>query len=307
MGVRVNIIILSRHGASRALTLTAPWLLAGALLLLLLPVLAASLTWKLVSAPAPGYELVTEASPEQALDTLALELAEDGSQAQLEHITQQLARLQTRLSRLDALGQRLTQLADLSDGEFDFASEPGVGGPELPQHQSRVNEQEVQALLQRLTARMDDRARQLRLLEELMITRQTDANALLDFKPVHEGYISSGYGRRSDPISGRTAMHTGLDFAAPPGTPIFAVGAGVVTFSGRNGAYGNMLEITHGNGYTSRYAHASKLLAKKGDLVQKGEQIATVGTSGRSTGPHLHLEIRRNGMAVNPARYIALQ
>ncbi|TVP87778.1 MAG: M23 family metallopeptidase, partial [Pseudomonadaceae bacterium] len=154
---------------------------------------------------------------------------------------------------------------------------------------------------------IDDRTRQLRLLEEMMMTRQTDANALLDFKPVHTGHISSGFGRRTDPISGRTAMHTGLDFAAPPGTPIYAVGAGVITYSGRNGAYGNMIEITHGNGYTSRYAHAQRLVAKKGDLVQKGEKIATVGSTGRSTGPHLHLEIRRNGMAVNPARYIALR
>ena len=306
----MNIIILTgRHGAARTLTLTAPWILAAAILLLTLPVLLAGATWKMVSAQSPGYELIADrmivAEDEDEEQSLQAEL--DDSQAQLERMTQQLARLQTRLSRLDALGERLTELADLSDGEFDFNLEPGMGGPERPQSNLSIEQPDVQSMIEQLSARIDDRTRQLRLLEEMLMTRQTDANALLDFKPVHEGYISSGFGRRTDPISGRTAMHTGLDFAAPPGTPIFAVGAGVVTYSGRNGAYGNMIEITHGNGYTSRYAHAQRLVAKKGDLVQKGEKIATVGSTGRSTGPHLHLEIRRNGMAVNPARYIALR
>lgn len=304
----MNIIILTgRHGAARTLTLTAPWILAAGILLLTVPVILAGVTWKMVSAPSPGYEMITDSMvmPEDGEHNLQAEL--DDSQAQLERMTQQLARLQTRLSRLDALGERLTELAELSDGEFDFNLEPGMGGPERPQSNLTIEQPDVQSMIEQLSARIDDRTRQLRLLEEMMMTRQTDANALLDFKPVHEGYLSSGFGRRTDPISGRTAMHTGLDFAAPPGTPIFAVGAGVVTFSGRNGAYGNMIEITHGNGYTSRYAHAQRLVSKKGDLVQKGEKIATVGTTGRSTGPHLHLEIRRNGMAVNPARYIALR
>ncbi|SDU22060.1 M23 family metallopeptidase [Halopseudomonas salegens] len=304
----MNIIILTgRHGAARSLTLTAPWLLAAGFLLLTLPVMLAGFTWKVMSAPSPGYEAIVEADILDVSDEPDLQAELDGSHAQLERMTQQLARLQTRLSRLDALGQRLTELADLSDGEFDFDLEPGVGGPERPQSNLTIEQPDVQSLLEQLSARVDNRTRQLRLLEELMLTRQTDANALLDFMPVHEGYVSSGYGRRTDPISGRTAMHTGLDFAAPHGTPIYAVGAGVVTFSGRNGAYGNMVEITHGNGYTSRYAHARQLVVETGDLVQKGEEIATVGTSGRSTGPHLHLEIRRNGMAVNPARYIALR
>lgn len=304
----MNIIILTgRHGAARSLTLTAPWILAAAFLLLTLPVLLAGVTWKVVSAQSPGYEAIAENEILLVDDEQDLQAELNDSQIQLERMTQQLARLQARLSRLDALGERLTELAELSDGEFDFNLDPGMGGPERPQTSLDIEQPDVQSMIEQLTARIDDRSRQLRLLEEMMVTRQTDANALLDFKPVHEGYISSGFGRRTDPISGRTSMHTGLDFAAPPGTPIYAVGAGVVTFSGRNGAYGNMIEITHGNGYTSRYAHAQRLVAKKGDLVQKGEKIATVGTTGRSTGPHLHLEVRRNGMAVNPARYIALR
>ncbi|AQZ94758.1 M23 family metallopeptidase [Halopseudomonas phragmitis] len=306
----MNIIILTgRHGAARALTLSPPWVIGTVLTVLALPIIAALLTWKVM---APTTEVVVSAQDydrvwQRTLDEMASHSASDESQSQLERMTQQLARLQTRLTRLDALGERLTEMAELSDGEFDFNSDPGMGGPELRKESLRYETPDVQTVIDQLAERIDNRTQQLKLLEELMLNRQTDANALLDFKPVQVGHISSGFGRRVDPITGRMALHTGLDFAAPRGTPIYAVGAGVVTFSGRNGAYGNMVEITHGGGYKTRYAHAHTLGVKKGDLVQKGQQIATVGSTGRSTGPHLHLEIYRNGMAVNPARYIALK
>lgn len=308
-GFSLNIIILTdRHGAARALTLSLPVLLGAGAALLAVPVLVAVMTWSvLAGAPqpvvAPGLD---EAWHETLADIGSDEPAAE-SQAQLERMTQQLARLQTRLVRLDALGERLTELADMSDGEFDFGSDPGMGGPELLNNSLRHESPDVQSVLDKLADRIDSRTQQLRLLEEVMVNRTVDSNALLDFKPVEQGHISSGFGRRSDPLTGRIAMHTGLDFAAPRGTPIFAVGAGVVTFAGRNGAYGNMVEISHGDSYKTRYAHAHTLDVKKGDLVSKGQQIATVGSTGRSTGPHLHLEVFHRGMAVNPARHIALK
>lgn len=307
---RLNIIILTdRHGAARALTLSLPVIVAGLVALLALPVAAAVLTWSVLSsAPQPSIQQNSEAAWQQELAELEQTgSGRDESQAQLERMTQQLARLQTRLMRLDALGERLTELADMSDGEFDFNNDPGMGGPELPKSSMYYEGPDVQSVLDQLADRIDDRTQQLNLLERLMMNRSVDSNALLDFMPVHEGYITSGFGRRSDPITGRIAMHTGLDFSAPRGTPIYAVGAGVVTFSARNGAYGNMVEIAHGDGYKTRYAHAHSLMVEVGDLVSKGQQIATVGSTGRSTGPHLHLEVYRNGMAVNPARYIALK
>lgn len=284
-------------------------IVAGLVALLALPVAAAVLTWSVLSsAPQPSIQQSTEAAWQQELaDLEQAGSGRDESQAQLERMTQQLARLQTRLMRLDALGERLTELADMSDGEFDFNNDPGMGGPELPKSSMYHESPDVQSVLDQLADRIDDRTQQLKLLEKLMMNRSVDSNALLDFMPVHEGYITSGFGRRSDPITGRIAMHTGLDFAAPRGTAIYAVGAGVVTFSARNGAYGNMVEIAHGDGYKTRYAHAHTLMVEVGDLVSKGQQIATVGSTGRSTGPHLHLEVYRNGMAVNPARYIALK
>lgn len=309
----VNIIILTdRHGASRAVTLGTPWVVMALLVVLALPVATAIITWRaattqeLPEAVVVNYDELWE---EALLDYQAENAPKEESQAQLERMTQQLARLQTRLTRLDALGERLTELADLSDGEFDFNSDPGMGGPELRRSDDSTQYQspDVQSVIDKLAERIDNRTQQLRLLEQMMLNRQTDANAHLDFMPVKEGYLSSGFGRRTDPISGRMSMHTGLDFAAPTGTPIYAVGAGVVTFAARNGAYGNMIEVTHGGGYKTRYAHAHTLKVAKGELVQKGQEIATVGTTGRSTGPHLHLEIYRNGMAVNPARYIALK
>lgn len=309
----MNIIILTgRQGTTRALTLGSPWVIAGLVSIIAMPIAAALLTWQLSGAgkaterpSVVDYDHIWEQSL-QEYESGADYIREE-SQVQLEHMTQQLSRLQTRLSRLDALGERLTELADLSDGEFDFNTDAGMGGPELSPHSELYEGADVQTVLDQLSARIDNRTRQLRVLEELMRNRQIDANALLDFTPVQAGHISSSFGRRTDPITGRSAMHSGLDFAAPRGTAIHALGAGVVTFSGRRGAYGNMIEISHAGGYKTRYAHAQELLAEKGDLVKKGQQIATVGSTGRSTGPHLHLEVYHKGMAINPARFLALK
>lgn len=306
----MNIIILSdRLGAARALRISTPWVVLGLVLVLAMPAVAAWITWRMAAAPtAPVAQGVDyEQMWQQALSESEAQPSADESQVQLARMTEQLGRLQTRLTRLDALGERLTELADLSDGEFNFDSDPGMGGPELRKN-LKLNHQapDVQTLIDQLVERVDNRTQQLRLIEQLMLNRQSDANASLDFNPVAEGYISSNFGRRTDPISGRMSMHTGIDFAAPTGTAIHAVGAGVVTFAGRKGAYGNTVEITHGNGYRTRYAHAKDLKVSKGEVVHKGQTIATVGSTGRSTGPHLHLEVFRNGMAVNPARHIAL-
>ncbi|MGN5519714.1 M23 family metallopeptidase [Halopseudomonas sp. Lyrl_26] len=312
----MNIIIVTeRDGTSRALNLSSPWLIAGLAGILLMPLLAGLLAWNLAGSQQPietdtavlDYDTLWQQSVQGDYATGADYIKEE-SRVQLEHMTQQLGRLQVRLSRLDALGERLTELAELSDGEFDFSTEtdPGMGGPEVPSVLVSREGADLQLVLDRLSARVEDRTQQLRLLEELMLNRKTDADSALDFTPVHVGYISSGFGRRADPITRRIAMHSGLDFAAPRGTPIYAVGAGVVTYAGRRGAYGNMVEITHGNGYKTRYAHAQELMVNKGDLVKKGEQIATVGSTGRSTGPHLHLEVYRNDRAIDPARFLAL-
>jgi len=315
----LNIIILTgRHGASRTLTLGAPWVVAGIAVLTALPVTAALLTWQLLSAGAPVAEVKASDGNREWQQVLHdydigdVE-ADDGTQAQIERMSQQLARLQMRLTRLDALGERLTELADFSDGEFNFGDEidPGMGGPELRSGDDlsyhAPDAPDLQNVIEQLSERIDDRTQQLQLLEDLMVSRQSDVDSALDFKPVRLGHLSSGFGRRTDPITGRISMHTGLDFAAPRGTPIYAVGSGVVVFAGRNGAYGNMVEINHGGGYKTRYAHTSVIKVSKGDLVQKGEEIAAVGSTGRSTGSHLHLEVYRNGMAVNPARYVALK
>lgn len=310
----MNIIIVTeRGGTSRALKLTSPWVITGLAGIFLMPIFTALLAWQLSGSTqsadddmaALDYEQVWQQSAQDY--ELGADYIKEESRVQLEHMTQQLARLQTRLSRLDALGERITELAELSDGEFDFNNtDPGMGGPELPSTSGAHEGDDIQAVLDRLSARVEDRTQQLRLLEELMLNRKTDADAALNFTPVDTGYISSGFGRRADPITRRIAMHSGLDFAAPRGTPIHAVGAGVVTFAGRRGAYGNMVEISHAGGYKTRYAHAHTLSVKKGDLVNKGVQIATVGSTGRSTGPHLHLEVYRNGMAIDPARFLAL-
>lgn len=300
--IYLNIIILTAaHGAARSLTFGRGALFGLLTLIVSLPLLGAWLTWLAMGAADIGGDASSEpfsAVPVQAVQT------SDHAPQQVEYMARQLARLQSRMARLDALGERLTELTGLDDGEFDFVTEPAVGGP-ADRESLPVDLPDVERLLESLSLRIESRTEQLRLMEQLLVSQQINDNATLDFLPVPAGMRSSGFGRRVDPFSGRISMHAGLDFSAPRGTPIHAVGDGVVSFAGRNGAYGNMLEITHAGGYTSIYAHAHSLAVEKGDLVEKGQLIATVGSTGRSTGPHLHLEIRRNGMAVNPARFIA--
>jgi len=299
----LNVIILTAaHGAARSITLGRTALFALLALVVSLPLLGAVLVWLMLDGSSAALQ--QQGAYQAALEQTASKRQLQESQQQVEYMARQLARLQARMARLDALGERLTELTGMDDGEFDFINEPAVGGPgddaamapELP---------DIEQLLDGLTLRIDSRLEQMRVLEQLLVTQQIDSNTTLDYLPVPAGLRSSGFGRRVDPFNGRISMHTGLDFSAPRGTPIHSVGDGVVSFAGYHRAYGNMLEITHAGGYTSIYAHAHTLEVEKGDLVEKGQQIATVGSTGRSTGPHLHLEIRRNGMAVNPARYLA--
>ena len=215
-----------------------------------------------------------------------------------------LGQLQAKLLRLDALGGRLAKHFGLPEQEFNFHQQPGQGGPVPSAAQFQLNQQQLEHELVRFEQQLEARSDSLGVLEALTLREQVKQSAFPSMQPVGTGWFSSNYGWRIDPFTGKQALHEGVDFTAETGAPIKAAAGGVVVYSDYHPQYGNMLEIDHGNGLVSRYAHASKRLAKVGDIVLQGQKIAEVGSTGRSTGPHLHFEVLSNGAPQNPARYL---
>jgi murein DD-endopeptidase MepM/ murein hydrolase activator NlpD len=226
------------------------------------------------------------------------------SEQQIEALTMRLAMLQARLVRLDAVGERITAIANLDTGEFDFSDPIAIGGPAAGVSESYSAAGFMDAVYQ-LERQLDDRQQQLEILEGLMTDRKIQSDVFIAGRPVEKAWIASRYGQRPDPITGRIAFHGGIDFTTgKSGAEINTVAAGVITWSGPRSGYGLMVEVNHGNGFTTRYAHAEKLFVDVGDVVMKGQNIALVGSTGRSTGPHVHFEVYKNGRVVDPAAYI---
>jgi murein DD-endopeptidase MepM/ murein hydrolase activator NlpD len=227
------------------------------------------------------------------------------AEQQISALAARIGQMHARLIRLDALGKRLTEAANLDRGEFDFDNPPAVGGPEdsAPAGDSPTVPT-VAGLLDSLTTTIDDRSRQLAALETLILSRELASQIVPGGRPVESGYISSFFGKRPDPFSGETVFHSGLDFAGAPGTRVLAAAGGVVSFAGRDKGYGKLVEITHGNGYVTRYAHNASLLVEPGQTVRRGDPLALMGSTGRSTGTHLHFEVLRDGRPVNPVSFV---
>ena len=226
------------------------------------------------------------------------------AQADLDALTLRIGQLQAQMLRLNALGSRLVSQGNLGSGEFDFSSQPAMGGPQdaLPGRSVPFND--FIGMLDDLDQELGDREQQLSVLESVLLSRSLSERVMPSGRPITDGWLSSRFGKRNDPFTGKRAHHKGLDFAGKKGSDVVAVGDGVITWSGRRSGYGNLVEINHGNGYATRYGHNQRNLVKVGDTVKKGELIALMGSSGRSTGPHVHFEVLRNGKAVNPSRYI---
>lgn len=260
---------------------------------------------KIQAAPKPN-ELSLAMQSE--LDAQRLQVAEATRTAEenIDALALRLGKLQAHVMRLDALGQRLTDMAKLDKGEFDFDSPPAQGGPDTSKDEqaSSMDVPDFMKALDSLTTQLDDRDRQLAVLEEMMMNRTLDKEVVPAGRPITRGWLSSYFGNRTDPFTGRRAHHDGIDFAGKLGSDVVAVAAGVVTYAGKRYGYGNLVEINHGKGYATRYGHNSKILVKVGDMVKKGQVISKMGSTGRSTGPHVHFEVLYNGHAVNPIKYI---
>lgn len=227
------------------------------------------------------------------------------AERQLSALVLRLAELQGRITRLDALGERLTKKASLDDGEFDFNSLPALGGPEVG---SDTDSEHVRSTLldaiDDLADQIDSREQQLDLLNNLLSKRTLYDDSFLAGLPIRQGWLSSRYGRRTDPFTGKVAWHNGIDMAGKRGSDIISVAAGVVVWAENRGGYGLLVEINHGNGYVTRYAHNQDIVVKVGDVVTRGQTIAKMGSSGRSTGPHTHFEVLKDGKSQDPVKYI---
>ncbi|MGQ0547050.1 MAG: M23 family metallopeptidase [Betaproteobacteria bacterium] len=297
------ILISDRLAKARSVSLSLRHLVGSALLALGL----------VVGATAGLYWLTLRYAAEiriPALQRLVLSAQEAEAERSRAFVQQNLnamavkvGEMQAQLTRLDALGERLSALAGVKD--FRFTEAPGVGGaaPTLlpPQNLSLADFSQKLTMLSR---QVESRNDMLGVLEAQLFEQAVKKKMMPTMMPVNAPYNASAFGQRVDPFTGQWAMHEGIDFLADQGSPIVAAAAGVVVFAGLHPQYGYMIDIDHGNDLVTRYAHASKLLVREGDVVQRGRKIAEVGSTGRSTGPHLHFEVLFRGAAQNPAKFL---
>jgi murein DD-endopeptidase MepM/ murein hydrolase activator NlpD len=234
-----------------------------------------------------------------------IEAIRQGNEDTLDALSIRIAQMNARLIRLDAVGRRLTEMAEIDDSEFNFDAEPALGGPEEPMSAgSGAAVPDVLGAMTALGYQLDNREAQLNVLESVLRNQNLKERVYPQGRPVKSGWLSSYFGKRTDPFTGKPANHTGIDFAGKLGAEIVAVADGVVTWSGDRYGYGIMVEINHGNGYATRYAHNSENLVAVGDEVKKGQVVALMGETGRATGPNLHFEVLRGGHRVNPVNFI---
>lgn len=230
--------------------------------------------------------------------------ARQSAESELDALAARLGRMQADVIRLNALGQRLVKVAKLDSKEFDFKNSPAYGGPSETEGVASID---FDSLVSDLDKQLASREEQLDVLEEVIMSRQLRSESKPRGRPIVKGWTSSYFGKRADPFTGKLAMHKGMDFAGKEGSEIIAVAGGVVTWADDRYGYGNLVEINHGNGYMTRYGHNAKILVEAGDSVEKGQTISFMGSTGRSTGPHVHFEVLKNDRQVNPEKFVALQ
>jgi murein DD-endopeptidase MepM/ murein hydrolase activator NlpD len=241
---------------------------------------------------------------ELAAQRKAIDVTRQQTEDTMDALAIRIGQMNARVIRLDALGRRLTEMAELDDGEFDFDSEPALGGPEEPSLAAATVPGEVLTAIGRLDEQLDNREAQLVALESMLMSQNLVDRVYPQGRPVKSGWMSSYFGHRTDPFTGKPATHKGVDFAGKAGAEVLAVADGIVTWSSKRYGYGKLVEINHGNGYSTRYAHNSENLVSVGDEVRKGQTVALMGETGRATGPNLHFEVLKSGRQVNPVDFI---
>jgi len=298
----VNLIIVSKFlKTPKKVSFGNPKVTAVAAALLLAGVSAAfGAGYALRASDAVANAEAARMQRELAAQSAELKAAREEAQREINAIAARVGELQAQANRLNALGERLTRDGKLSDGEFDFEHTPGMGGAESSED---IPATDLLKDLNKLQEKFDTSGKQLSVLESMMYNQQLQLAAIPNGRP-SKGYITSGFGTRSDPFNGGRAHHMGIDFSARTGDPVLSAAGGVVSFAGVKSGYGNVVEVDHGNGYTTLYGHNSRLIVRAGDIVRAGQQLAKAGSTGRSTGPHVHFEVHVNGRPVNPRQFL---
>lgn len=305
----MNIILLSSLNHKKcSIDLHLPGVLAwGFVVFMLLGMVLLWAGYQLGSRQA-GRTLAMDATEalQQQLDSerSLVEQAREEVRNNLDALALRIGALQAHMMRLDAVGGRLVDIGKLDQDEFDFATEPALGGLAEDIDSHPVTAAELAEDLDRVDQLLADREKKLLLLQDMMLDAKWFSQLKPSGRPITKGWISSTYGKRTDPFTGRKTVHHGVDFAGKRGSEVKAVATGVVVRSEDSGGYGNLVEIRHTDGFTTRYAHNQKNLVKTGDTVAKGQVIALLGSSGRSSGPHVHFEVRKDGRVIDPKRYI---
>lgn len=304
----MNIIFIGKRGRqTKTIKLASPGVILGvALAVTIIPSLMFYGGYFTATQAAPGQDKALLSAWQSEMDVQREEIATARQKVDedMDALALRLGELQAKMIRLDALGERLTEIAKLDRGEFDFSTSPAVGGPESTGAVETMAVPDFVESLESLSKQVDDRSAQLGLLETMLMKRNLEDEVSPAGRPIKHGWISSYFGMRTDPFTGRRERHKGMDLAGKEGSDVISVGAGVVTWAGERYGYGNLVEINHGNGYSTRYGHSKKVLVKVGDTVKKGQVLALMGSTGRSTGPHVHFEVRYKGKAVDPKKYI---
>ena len=303
-----TILFTSRHGRVHSLAYNPQrtlYILAAAALALFGAILYS------------GFHLgVSLEANRQLTEVAELRLLTDEHQAQIDRnrtsahdhlnaLAVRLGRMQAQLMRLDALGDRLVTQADIDASEFDFTIAPPVGGPHDSTALTATTVPDFLGMLDDLDLAVADRTQKLDVLEQLIMNRNLTERIMPSGRVVDKGLLSSKFGKRIDPFTGEMEQHKGIDIAGKEGSDVLATGDGVVIWSGTRNGYGNLVEIDHGKGIVTRYGHNKALLVEVGDTVRKGQPVALMGSTGRSTGPHVHIEVLRDGKQVNPSQYLS--
>jgi len=300
----MQIIVIGKHGDFRGMTVSK---YLGYFFATLLITLVAGLV--VLGVRVAKHEAVDSAVIENWQGTITEHRSElNGLQQQAlaknDALTNQLSKMQGRLWRIEALAAHMRDLSGLQDDEFNFEQTVAQGGP-LAEEAREFAWVDLQTQLNQLALQLDRREKELGILDTVMVELQRSEQVQLSGRPIAKGWLSSAYGNRMDPITGQPAWHAGVDFAGSQGSDVLAVASGVVVFADRRDGYGKLVEINHGNGVSTRYGHHDKLLVKAGEIVKKGDVIGLMGSSGRSTGPHVHFEVLRNGRNIDPTRFIS--
>lgn len=300
----MNIILITRKGRSRRnveVSTVTQYMLVSAVMMLAAALCTGIGYWLGASQQSDSYVRAWQSELEEQRSAI-LDVREN-AEAHVKALTTRIGQMQGHITRLDALGTKLVKMAKIDEKEFEFNSPPALGGPsENPT--DTIDQSSLEQAITSLGQELGYREYQLFVLEEVLRSRILHEEVHPAGRPVKKGWISSYYGYRTSPFDGRRVFHKGLDIAGKQGSPIIAVAGGVVTWADKRWGYGNLIEINHGNGYATRYGHCLELLVKEGEAVKKGQVVATMGSTGRSTGPHVHFEVLQDGKQVNPLDFI---